>query len=318
MRSFFYSILLTSFFASGFFYVFASQAANSVLVPMPKFPYQINEISAAGVSSVFSGESSGFEAEKIITDVGVVYYPEDKIKIFPDPKLKIGGRITINRAPLISVKDGKRSANYRSWVGTVEELFAERKIELGADDKINVSLSAQIADGSQIVIIRVAKTTVIESKPIDFKIVTKKNSNEEKDYKKVVQNGVKGVKNYYYLVTREDGEEVSRSLTKTEIAKEPTDQIVEVGTKVLVYGTGIASIWKSSGDLIAACNFVKKGTKVVVVNQSNGKSVVVTCMGGGLREDRIVDLSDSAFEKLGGTWGQGLMKNVRVEKYYPE
>ncbi|TSC94045.1 MAG: hypothetical protein Athens101428_438 [Candidatus Berkelbacteria bacterium Athens1014_28] len=318
MRSFFYSVLLTSFFATGFFYVFNGHAADFEVVSTPKFPYQIDEISATGISTIYSGESPSFEASKIITDLGVAYFPEDKIKIFPDPKLKIGGKVTINRAPLISVKDGKRSASYRSWTTTVEELFTEKNIELGADDKTNVSLSAQIVDGSQIAITRVAKTTVVEPKPIDFKIVTKKNPNEEKDYKKIVQNGIKGIKNYFYLVIREDGEEVSRSLTKTEIAKEPTDQIVEVGTKVLVYGSGVASIWKSSGDMIAACNFVKRGTKVVVVNQNNGKSVTVTCAGGGLREDRIVDLSDSAFEKLGGTWGQGLLQNVRVEKYYPE
>lgn len=70
--------------------------------------------------------------------------------------------------------------------------------------------------------------------------------------------------------------------------------------------------------MLAACNLVSKGTKIRVVNQNNGKSVVVTAAGGGLQADRVIDLTYDAFSTLGGTWGQGLLQNVRLEKYYPE
>jgi rare lipoprotein A (peptidoglycan hydrolase) len=122
------------------------------------------------------------------------------------------------------------------------------------------------------------------------------------------------------LVRREDGEEVSRKLTKTEISEEPTEEIIEVGTKVVVYGSGEASWYIKSTAMIGACNLVSRGTKVHVVNISNGKSVDIVTSGGGEFSGmgRVVDLSTAAFQALGASLGQGTIGNVRVEKYYPE
>jgi len=66
--------------------------------------------------------------------------------------------------------------------------------------------------------------------------------------------------------------------------------------------------------LIAASNIVPRGTKVRVVNLYNGKSVDVLIVGGGLRSDRIIDLSTGAFLALGASLNQGLIKQVRLEK----
>lgn len=279
------------------------------------FPYKIVEIKPSGEQSIINGGSANTDPKKIISDLNIIYYPEDKLSAFPDPKLGIGSVITINRAPVIEIKDGKKIKDYRSWTKTVGELLAEKGIELGIDDKIDLPISANIADGLTIIITRVAKTTVIEPKPIDFKIVTKKNSSQEKDYKKILQAGKKGIKNYYYLVTREDGVEVSRQLQKTEIATPPVDQIVEVGTIVKTFGSGTATWYNRSKTRVAASNTIPSGTMVNVVNLANGKSVVVTVDDYGIRSGAMIDLSKDAFSAIGSP-NAGII-NVRVEKYYP-
>lgn len=281
-------------------------------------PYLVEIIKSDGSKETeVKGISDETDPFLISEAVGAKPYKEDKFSAFPSPNMGMGGKITLYRAPDYKIKDGKKESVVRSWAETVGELLSENKIELGVDDKINFSASTPLELNMNINIIRVAKTTIIEPENIAFKTTKKSNPNVEKGNKKVLQAGKKGTKNKYYLVIREDGVEISRVLQKSEVMVEPTEEIVEVGTKVITYGSGVASIWKDDGGLVSACNFVSKGTKVHVVNMDNGKSVDVTCMGGGLRSDRIVDLSYIAFQALGGTRSQGLLKNVRVEKYYP-
>jgi len=316
MRNFFYALVLVSILAFGFFISSKTLAGGDSVASNAAYPYEIIVIKPGGASSTFTGGSQSYDPKTIIGDLGITLYPEDKVSAFPDPKLGIGSQIKILRAPVITIKDGKKETVYRSWAATVSELLAEKNIELGVDDKINASKDARIFDGSRIIIIRVAITTVIEPKPIDFQTVTKKNTSQEKDYKKILQTGAKGVKNYYYLVTREDGEEVSRQLQKTKIATPPTDRIVEIGTMVKVYGSGTATWYNRNKKLVAASNTLPAGTRVNVVNLANGKSVVVTIDDHGIQGGTIIDLSSDAFAAI-GSLGAGTI-NVRLEKYYPE
>lgn len=280
--------------------------------------YLVEVISPNGQILSNEGLSGANKLNQIVNDLEINLNPEDKVSIFPDLYLQMGGKITVRRAPIINLTDGKKKTLYRSWAGTVADLLAEKNIELGKDDKINPALDTAVSDGMDIKINRVAKTTVIDKKVIDFQIIKKSDPTVEKGNNRVETAGVKGSKDLTFEVTRIDGEEVSRRLISTNITQQPVNEVLVIGTKVVIYGSGVASIWKSSGDMVAACNFVSRGTKITVRNLNNGKSVNVTCMGGGLRDDRLVDMSSAAFSAIGGNWIQGLLNNVRAEKYYPE
>lgn len=296
----------------------AKEVSNLNSLPADKYPYKIVEVLPGSIQGgQYIGVSDKNELINIASDLGADPYEKDKFTVFPDLKMQMGGTITIYRTPSFSILDGKRSYAVRSWAKTVGELLTENNIELGEDDKINFSTDTELFDAMQIKIIRVAVTTVVERENIEYQVVKKSDPNLEKGNKRVEVRGSNGTRAKYYLVTREDGVEISKVFQKNEMEREPVTEVVVLGTKVVSYGTGVASIWKSSGEMVAACNFVAKGTIINVVNLDNKKSVTVTCMGGGLRSDRIVDLSSAAFQALGGSWSQGLLKNVRAEKYYP-
>jgi len=310
-------VMLSVFIAAG--NIFAKSNNDNFKATDIGRPYICVVVETNGnITREIKGISANTDPYAIAQDLGAGPFAEDRMKAFPDIKMGIGAKITLYRAPVINITDGKRSKVVRSWKRTVGELLEEQKIEIGQDDRINFASDIEITDQMEIKIIRVAITTVIESQAIEYESVKKLNPNVEKGNKKILQVGKNGTLNKFYEVRREDGEEISRKLLKTEVAVEPTDEIIEYGTKVVVYGSGVASVWKESGAMIAACNFVARGTKVHVVNISNSKSVDVICQGGGLRNDRIIDLSDAAFEALGGSWSVGLLKNIRVEKWYPE
>ncbi|MEI6144213.1 MAG: G5 domain-containing protein [Candidatus Berkelbacteria bacterium] len=277
MRNFFYAIVSISLLGFSSFFVLKSQAqgVTSDKLQVTSYPYQITEIKPSGEQNTISGVSSSINPIKIIPDLKVPYYPEDKISTFPDPKLGFGSTIKIRRAPVISVKDGKRSKQYRSWSTTVDGLFTEQGIEIGTDDKVSVSLSAQIFDGSTVSITRVAITNVVETKSIDFAVQEKDDPNLDYGKKRTVA-GVLGEKKLTYLVRREDGDEVSRTLTNAEITKQPVTQINYTGTKVTVLSSvsGRATMTPVSTYVVSP-NY-PRGTLIRITNRSNGAKIFAT------------------------------------------
>jgi len=282
-------------------------------------PYIVEEVAAVGrLVAEHKGTTTDSDPFAIAIDLGAKPFIEDKFSAFPDISMGIGSKITLYRAPSFTVVDGKKNVMIRSWAETVEGVLVDGKINsLGTDDKINFALDTKTEPNMEIHITRVARTNIVVNEGVDFNIVKQNNPNLEKGTKNVLQKGVSGNRAKTYLVIREDGEEVSRTLIKSEITQAPTNEIDEVGTRVVVYGSGKASWYINTTSMIGACNILPKGTRVHIVNLANGKSVDITTSGGGIGSpDRIVDLSTSAFTALGATLGQGIISNVRVEKYY--
>ncbi len=278
MRNFFYALVFVSLAGFGFFSALKSQAAGvSNQTAAKSYPYQIREIQPSGSEKITAGESINTDPTKIIPNLKVPYYPEDKISVFPDPKLGIGSTIKIDRAPVINIKDGKKVSVYRSWQKTVGELLAEKNIELGVDDKISVSTSAQIFDGSSVTITRVAKTNIIETKPVPFQIVKKDDPTLDKGKVRVLTAGVNGAKQLTYRVTREDGVEVGRVLVDTTVTVQPTSEVDDVGTKPVITvrcnynDIVLAAAMKYGQDPNAICNLMMK--------ESNGHADSVSSNG---------------------------------------
>lgn len=284
-------------------------------------PYIVETIDIDGNrAGSFVGQSLATDPYEIARELGAEPYIEDRYMAFPDIAMGIGGKITLYRAPVYEIVDGKKHRTVRSWQNTVGGLLTEKRIELGVDDKINFSVDTEIENGMEIRINRVAKTTIVVPETIAFSTTKKLNANLEKSVKNVLQKGVSGIRNKYYLVTRIDGEEVSRVLQKSEVALEPVTEILEVGTRVVVYGTGKASWYswpamESKNAYYAASKTLAKGTEVWVVNTANGKGVKVTILDR-VAADVAIDLSPKAFAAI-GSLGAGII-NVRIEKYYPE
>ena len=72
--------------------------------------------------------------------------------------------------------------------------------------------------------------TVTEENTINFKTEQVLNSNYEKGYTKIKQNGQTGLEQVTYEVTYVDGFEVERSVIERVTTKEPVNAVLEVGT----------------------------------------------------------------------------------------
>ena len=133
-----------------------------------------------------------------------------------------------------------------------------------------------------------------------------------KDAQKSPIIGSEGKKELTYAVRRENGEEVSRQLVARDIIREPLDQVILKGTKIISYGEGTATWYDWIGGMTAASNSLSYGTIVKVTNISNGKSVEVKIVDHGIQGGAIIDLSDTAFSQL-SPLSKGKIQ-VRLEK----
>jgi hypothetical protein len=237
--------------------------------------------------------------ESQLSTAGVTVYPEDRVKVFPDPSFGIGSKITIERAPAFILNDAGTETTYRSWTTTIKELFSEKGIEIGVDDKVSPSLETPLLAGGTITITRVVETDIVESQPIAFKTVTKSSGDVYVCATKIEQEGKNGVKELTFHVRRENGEEVSRKFIGSKVASTPTDKIILNGSKLPpAYESGGATWYEWKGGMYAAHKTLPFGTKVYV-RSGSGKGVCVTINDRGpWLAGRIIDLQKVAFSQL--------------------
>lgn len=178
---------------------------------------------------IYYGSTQIDTLNKMLEDLNVVVYPEDKLNALPDPILRIGSKITIMRATPLELTDAKVKKVYRTWAKTVGEFIQENKLDLLGQDSVEPTEETEIYYNMSIKITRVAEVEVTEKEEIDFKTQKKEDRDLERGQTRVEQKGEKGVKEVKYLIKRVDGEEVSRKVLDTNITKDPVTEILIIG-----------------------------------------------------------------------------------------
>lgn len=198
------------------------------------YPYAIEVSSPNGRVETYFGSSTSFEIPKIAQDLGTVVYFEDRVKTFPELNFLMGAKISVKRAPTITVTDWGKETLYRSFAPAVGAFFAEKNIEIGDDDKVNFGNSTSIIDRMAIIITRVAITNVSENKPIDFRTIIKDDPNLDEGKTRIDRAGKPGTMKYTYRVTRENGIQKSKVLISKEKTLDPVDQLQYRGTRPVI------------------------------------------------------------------------------------
>lgn len=265
----------------------------------------------------FAARAGADNLPAAFVQAGLPYYPEDRISSFPDLSLGLGGVITVERALPVEMVDGKKKYQVRTWQTTVEGLLREKKIDLGADDRIAPALATSLTQGSTVAITRVARTEVKDYETVAYQTIERTDEAMYRGEKKITQEGRNGKREKKYLVIREDGELKSKILVANTIVEAAVDKIIKIGTRLKVgkVVSGKATWYECCGTKVATDAF-KKGTEIRVTNLDNGKQIFVTvdgCICGG-RSELVVDLHPSYFQRLGGQLGQGVFSSVRVEE----
>ncbi|PXA75944.1 resuscitation-promoting factor [Auritidibacter sp. NML120636] len=132
---------------------------------------------------------------------------------------------------VVEVTRAGETENYAVYADTVGEALSLSGIEVGEKDKVSPSTDTKISTGDKITVQVVTTEEVVEEETIEYETVRENDDSLEKGKTKVETKGENGTAEVTYTVTVIDGEESSREETHRQITKEPTDEVVKVGTK---------------------------------------------------------------------------------------
>ena len=317
MRNFFFRRIFLLFliifviFAGGFFYFHPEQKTiEEKGLVKGKITEKIGDVDHQ--VEIFYARPGLSTKEEIFKDLGIKIFAEDQVFVFPDPVLGLGSKIVVKRATPIIVDDGGVENVYYTWKTTVKDFLSEKGITLDEDDFISHDLEAKLQSNLKIKITRVSISEIKEKETISYKTIIREDPELEKGKTRLVQKGVKGIREKTYKIRKENGQEVSRKLIRDEVLQPAQNKIIYKGTKTIVYGTGIATWYNWISGMRAAHNSLPYGTKVLVTNLANGKQTTVTIVDHGIQGEAIIDLSADAFSQI-ASLSQGKIR-VRLEK----
>jgi len=266
---------------------------------------------------VFHVTSAARDLPSAFAEANLSYYPQDKVTVFPDLGLGLGGEVRVERAMPIELTDGRKTYSIRTWQATLSAVLKEQGILLGEEDKISPPPETLLGENSQVQIVRVARTVAKSSETVPFNIVEQDDDTIYRGQRVVSQAGKDGILEKSFLIIREDGELVSKTLISSTYLEKPQNRIIKVGTKLKIGRsyTGKATWYDCCGTKVASDKF-PKGTEIRITNLQNGKSLIAKvdgCICGG-RSEMVVDLHPSYFTQLGGNLAAGILPSLKIEE----
>jgi resuscitation-promoting factor RpfB len=189
-------------------------------------------------------------------------------------------------------------------------LLDDLGVEIGPQDIVEPRLRTPLEAGTEVQVIRVVQKEIAEDLPIPYPTEIRKSADLMLGIRRVEQEGAPGLLRKTFEVRLEDGKQVERRLTGTEVIRKPVSRVVVEGTRPPHVQTGLAS-WYHRVGMVAAHKTLPFGTQVKVTNLANGRSVVVVINDRGpYIGGRIIDLSDDAYAQL-ASLGSGTIQ-VRI------
>ena len=257
-----------------------------------------------------------------LKEQNIVLNEHDQLNLNPDAKLKKDMKIAIQRAfPLKLVVGGKKQDVW-STSTTVADFLSQQGITLNELDRVEPELNQTVTKNAVINVIRVEKVTDVVEEPINYAVITKKDSNLEKGKQKVVNEGQEGLLSKRYEVVLENGKEVSRKLVSEKKMKEKQDKVVAMGTKVLVAQVSRGSsepagkeIYVSSTAYTANCNCCSGYTATGMNLRANPNAKVIAV------DPRVIPLGTKVYVEgygyaIAADTGSAI-KGFKIDVFFP-
>lgn len=171
----------------------------------------------------------GSKVQDVVAHSGLKLKPLDEVYPEGDTDISEGLRIVIKRFRPIVVEVNDKSIEVYERNLTAEEVLRRAGVTFGGTDTINVSMDRIIKSGEHLVVYKEEKTLVTVEREEPFKNETIKVNTLNPGERRIQQFGVMGKYRDYYEIIRRGGEEIGRTLVKTEEINPPVTQILAIG-----------------------------------------------------------------------------------------
>lgn len=143
-----------------------------------------------------------------------------------------GDEIVLKRSKLIKLETSGKVFEFYTNENTVGEALLADGFLVGKYDEVIPDVNSTVKDGMTVSVKRVYIELSEVTEEIPYTTKTVDNPNEYMGYEKVLQAGVNGSLTRTYKLVSKEGAGVTAVLI-AETRQEPTEQIVEVGTKLI-------------------------------------------------------------------------------------
>lgn len=160
--------------------------------------------------------------------------PHDKLSPAKNTKITKGMEISYAPGFQVHINDaGKKEAVWTTAASsTVGDFLNKHNIQYDQNDIVKPAVNTPLSSAADITVTRISKKKVQDIIPVDYAVVTKKDSSLPKGKKEVLNPGRKGKIKKVYSITMKNGKEVSRKLIDTTTVKSSQARVVALGTEV--------------------------------------------------------------------------------------
>jgi hypothetical protein len=127
------------------------------------------------------------------------------------------------------IHDGKTEQIKTAENVTVAQTLAAAGISLNSMDRVDPSPDTIVSENLSIEVIRITETYSVEESSLPFESQTIKNESLAAGQTILIQSGRNGIQSITYRILSEDGVEVSKTISKTDILQASQPEIIMVG-----------------------------------------------------------------------------------------
>lgn len=201
--------------------------------------YTITVKQAVSLDIAVDGEtiqirSSADTLADALTEADITLQEGDRVVPDIETNLDSDLEVNIKRARPVKIMLQDETIRLPSAAETVGDALAEAGVTLQGLDYSQPSADLPLPDNGEIRVVRVSEKVIITQTPIPYTSEYVQSDQVELDKTDVVTPGEFGVEVTRTTTRYEDGEEVNKVEEITWIAKEPQNQVVGRGTKVVV------------------------------------------------------------------------------------
>ncbi len=160
-------------------------------------------------------------------------YPNefDRLSMLPEDELYSGARLIIRKSRNFTLSIDGNIEIITTTKKTIREAFEEAGISLGSLDRVVPEADSEVREDMHVSVFRVVNQEVTVDEEIPFESREVSDSSLEKGKTRIKTKGTNGLKRVTYSITTENGVETMREVVSAAVVREPSTQIVAVGTK---------------------------------------------------------------------------------------
>lgn len=209
---------------------------------------------------------------KLLSENNIVIGEYDNVSRLNDEELSDDSTITVRRGVPFTVTTAEGVVNVSTTKATVGEALVEAGIASNDTDEVSPAKESAVSAGMNVTVARITVSEEVKEKNIPYTTTKKETNSLCKGEKKTVQQGENGVKEVTYRITKRDGEEIDREVISERIICEPTEEIVQIGTKVKASAPASAAALPSRGTLRYRASYKMRATAYDPSSTANGGS----------------------------------------------